>query len=65
VAAGRGRARAGQHVDVGGAHRLAACGAAQMTAITVTPEWARLIDFETTAPAAVEKLLRERNRAGQ
>lgn len=32
----------------------------QMVAITVTPEWARLLDFETTAPAAVEKLFRER-----
>jgi hypothetical protein len=31
----------------------------QMVAITVTPEWARLLDFETTAPAAVEKLLRQ------
>lgn len=37
----------------------------QMTVITVTPEWARLIDFETTAPAAVEKLMRERNPAGR
>lgn len=33
----------------------------QMTAITITPEWARLLDFETTAPRAVEKLLREQN----
>jgi Pyridoxamine 5'-phosphate oxidase len=31
----------------------------QMTVITVTPEWAKLLDFETTAPSAVEKLLRE------
>jgi hypothetical protein len=31
----------------------------QMTVITVTPEWARLLDFETTAPAAVEKIMRE------
>jgi len=30
-----------------------------MVAITVTPEWARLLDFETTAPEAVEKLLRQ------
>jgi hypothetical protein len=30
----------------------------QMVAITVTPEWARLLDFETTAPAAVETLMR-------
>ena len=33
----------------------------QMVAITVTPEWARLLDFETTVPSAVEKLLRQRN----
>jgi hypothetical protein len=31
----------------------------QMVAISITPEWARLLDFETTAPAAVEKLMRE------
>ena len=31
----------------------------QMTVITVTPEWAKLLDFETTAPSAVEKLMRE------
>jgi len=35
----------------------------QMTAITVTPEWARLLDFETTAPAAVEQLMREQGQA--
>lgn len=35
----------------------------QMTAIAVTPEWARLLDFETTAPAAVEKLMREQSQA--
>jgi len=29
----------------------------QMVTITVTPEWARLLDFETTAPSAVEKLM--------
>jgi len=33
----------------------------QMTVITVTPEWARLLDFETTLPLAVENLLREQN----
>jgi pyridoxamine 5'-phosphate oxidase-like protein len=32
----------------------------QMTVITVTPEWAKLLDFETTAPSAVERLVRER-----
>jgi Pyridoxamine 5'-phosphate oxidase len=31
----------------------------QMVAVTVTPEWARLLDFETTAPVAVEKLMRQ------
>ena len=36
-----------------------------MTAITITPEWAKLLDFETTAPSAVEKLARERNPARQ
>lgn len=35
----------------------------QMTVITVTPDWARLLDFETTAPEAVEKLMREQGRA--
>jgi pyridoxamine 5'-phosphate oxidase-like protein len=29
----------------------------QMVTITVTPEWARLLDFETTLPSAVENLL--------
>ena len=33
----------------------------QMVAITVTLEWARLLDFETTAPRAVEELVRQRN----
>ena len=31
----------------------------RMVAITVTPEWAKLIDFETTMPVAVEQLARE------
>src|SRR5215469_3181446 len=31
----------------------------QMTVITITPDWARLLDFETTAPEAVENLMRE------
>jgi hypothetical protein len=30
----------------------------RMTVIMVTPEWARLLDFETTLPSAVESLLR-------
>jgi len=36
----------------------------RMVAITVTPDWARLLDFETTAPEAVEKLARERAAGG-
>lgn len=35
----------------------------QMTVITVTPDWARLLDFETTAPEAVENLVREQQAA--
>jgi hypothetical protein len=34
----------------------------QMVAVTMTPDWARLLDFETTAPVAVEKLMREQGR---
>ncbi|MCW2542359.1 MAG: pyridoxamine 5-phosphate oxidase-like FMN-binding protein [Frankiales bacterium] len=34
----------------------------QMIAITITPQWAKLLDFETTAPSAVEQLMRERGR---
>lgn len=36
----------------------------QMVAITVTPDWARLLDFETTAPSAVEKLLKDQRSEG-
>lgn len=32
----------------------------QMTAIVITPEWAKLIDFETNAPSAVEKVVKAR-----
>ena len=32
----------------------------QMARIAVTPEWAKLIDFDTTLPSAVERLLGER-----
>jgi hypothetical protein len=32
----------------------------RMVAITVMPDWAKLIDFETSAPVAVERLVRER-----
>jgi hypothetical protein len=28
--------------------------------IVVTPSWAKLIDFETTLPSAVEELVRQR-----
>jgi hypothetical protein len=31
-----------------------------MVRIVVTPTWARLIDFETTLPSAVEELIRQR-----
>ena len=30
----------------------------QMVVITVTPEWAKLLDFETTIPQAVEDLIK-------
>ena len=29
--------------------------------IVVTPTWAKLIDFETTLPSAVEELVRQRD----
>ena len=32
-----------------------------MVRIVVTPTWAKLIDFETTLPSAVEELVRERS----
>jgi hypothetical protein len=31
-----------------------------MARITVRPEWAKLIDFQTTLPAAVEELVKQR-----
>ncbi len=31
-----------------------------MVRIVVTPTWAKLIDFETTLPSAVEELVRQR-----
>jgi hypothetical protein len=31
----------------------------QMALVTVTPEWAKLIDFETTLPSAVEQLMNQ------
>jgi hypothetical protein len=33
-----------------------------MVRIVVTPTWAKLIDFETTLPSAVEELLRQRGQ---
>ena len=33
----------------------------EMVVITVSPTWAKLLDFETTIPKAVEDLLRERS----
>jgi hypothetical protein len=30
--------------------------------IVVTPTWAKLIDFETTLPSAVEELARQRDQ---
>jgi hypothetical protein len=37
----------------------------KMTVITVTPQWARLLDFETTAPSAVERLVRQAGARGR
>ena len=36
----------------------------EMAAITIEPDWAKLLDFETTIPKAVEDLVRERQGAG-
>lgn len=36
----------------------------EMVLITVEPEWARLLDFEMTAPKAIEDLVRRRQAAG-
>lgn len=33
----------------------------QMVRITVEPDWAKLLDFETTIPSAVEELVRARS----
>ncbi|MGQ0609187.1 MAG: pyridoxamine 5'-phosphate oxidase family protein [Chloroflexota bacterium] len=35
-----------------------------MVRIVVTPTWAKLIDFETTLPSAVEELIRQREERG-
>ncbi len=36
-----------------------------MVRIVVTPTWAKLIDFETTLPSAVEELIRRRDERGR
>jgi hypothetical protein len=36
-----------------------------MVRIVVTPTWAKLIDFETTLPSAVEELVRRREERGR
>jgi hypothetical protein len=36
----------------------------QMAQITITPDWAKLLDFETTIPKAVEDLVLARQSAG-
>jgi hypothetical protein len=36
-----------------------------MVRIAVTPTWAKLIDFETNFPSAVEELVRERDKSRQ
>lgn len=35
-----------------------------MTLIRITPTWAKILDFETRIPSAVEELLREKQGAG-
>jgi hypothetical protein len=32
-----------------------------MARITIQPEWAKLLDFETRLPSAVEELIRDRS----
>jgi hypothetical protein len=36
----------------------------EMAVITISPTWAKLLDFETTIPSAVDDLIEERRRAG-
>ena len=52
----RDDARAAGRVGGGGAFALPD----GMVRIVVTPTWAKLIDFETTLPSAVEELVRQR-----
>ena len=54
--------------EPGQAHRCGAGWEAEvrslydgMVRIVVTPTWAKLIDFETTLPSAVEELVRRRD----
>jgi general stress protein 26 len=35
----------------------------EMVVITITPTWAKLLDFETTLPKSVEDLIQEKQRA--
>ena len=35
----------------------------QMVVVTVTPDWAKLLDFETTLPKAVEDLVAAQGRS--
>lgn len=37
----------------------------QMVRITIEPDWAKLLDFETTIPKAVEDLVRERQGSAE
>ncbi|MBM7790078.1 hypothetical protein [Tenggerimyces flavus] len=59
--AARGRQNSGfrVRVRVGSSRGLVS----DATAWSVTPTWAKLIDFETTLPSAVEELIRQRERA--
>jgi len=36
----------------------------EMVVITITPTWAKLLDFETTIPKSVEDLIQEKQQAG-
>jgi len=36
----------------------------EMIVITITPTWAKLLDFETTLPKSVEDLIKEKQSAG-
>jgi hypothetical protein len=35
-----------------------------MVEIRITPTWAKILDFETRIPSAVEELVREKQSAG-